>query len=374
MKSIPSANLNSLVITAFISINMLLGPITPFQIDARAENKEPESEDSQQRWTAFPILASSPETGFIFGGMLFHFFPVDDLEEQASTIDLMTFMTTEKQFLFVVSPNIFWQNSRYRFQTSFLYSSWIANFYGIGNESPDHAEEYESESFGASFTFERKIRDTFILGILGSYSYENMSTQARGMLQSADVIGIEDYKYGGLGYRIGYDARDNTNSPGSGSLAVYEAVWAEKFFGSDYNFSLQSLDLRYYIPFSSNNVLAFSAQIRDSNGQVPFRLLPSPDGTMLLRGIENGRYRDDLMVGMQGELRFPVWKRFSGTVFAEAAQVAHEFSDIEISSFTQSLGIGFRYALNPDQRFNLRADLAWVDNGFGAIINVREAF
>ena len=55
-------------------------------------------------------------------------------------------------------------------------------------------------------------------------------------------------------------------------------------------------------------------------------------------------------------------------------QVANDYSDIEFSSFKTSIGLGIRYALNPEQRFNIRADIAWVDGGFGAVINVREAF
>ncbi len=35
---------------------------------------------------------------------------------------------------------------------------------------------------------------------------------------------------------------------------------------------------------------------------------------------------------------------------------------------------GLRYTLNPEQRFNLRADIGWVDDGIGVIVNIREAF
>jgi outer membrane protein assembly factor BamA len=374
MQLLSSGTLKTIALAACFLISFSFAPVTAFQASEQADNDELETAGGQQRWAAFPILASSPETGFLFGGMLFHFFPVVDPDRQASTIDLMTFLTTEKQYLIMLSPNIFFENNRYRFNSSVFYSSWIANYYGIGNDSPDDPEEYEAESYGATITMEMKIRNCFILGILGAYSFENMSTEAGGMLQTGAVIGSADYEFLGLGFRAGYDTRDNTNSPRGGVLAAYEIRWAEKDFGSDHSFSIQSLDLRYYLPVSMDKVLAFSAQIHDGNGQVPFRLLPSPDGTMLLRGIENGRYRDEVLLGLQSEFRFPIRKKFSGTVFAEAAQVAHDFSAIELPSFKTSLGIGFRYALNPDQRFNLRADIAWVDNGFAAIINVREAF
>ena len=35
---------------------------------------------------------------------------------------------------------------------------------------------------------------------------------------------------------------------------------------------------------------------------------------------------------------------------------------------------GLRYALNSEQRFNIRLDIAWVDDGIGVVVNIREAF
>ena len=102
--------------------------------------------------------------------------------------------------------------------------------------------------------------------------------------------------------------------------------------------------------------------------------MQGPDGTLILRGIENGRYRDKDMVALQSEYRVPVHGKFSGTVFAEAAQVAPRLGDMVANRFITSVGMGFRYALNPSQRFNVRGDVAWVDNGMAMIINVREAF
>jgi len=336
------------------------------------DSKEPATK--QQRWAAFPILASSPETGFMFGGMLFHFLPVDSPSQQASTIDLMAFATTKDQYEISLSPNIFIDDYRYRFNSSFFYYSWTANYYGIGNDSSDDKEEYNSEGHGVNITFEREWFDSFVTGLLGSYSSEDVTTKAGGMLQTQNVPGSTDFNSVGLGIRVGFDTRDNTNAAHIGTLAVLELTWYDKAFGSDYDFNIQSLDLRHYIPVLENSVLALSVQFKDSHGEVPIRLLPSPDGTMLLRGIENGRYRDNMLLGFQSEFRFPVRNKFSGTLFAEAAQVARDYSDLAIDSFKTSIGAGIRYALNPEQRFNLRADVAWVDNGIGLIINVREAF
>jgi len=371
--------LQTLTIPLAVAFYTAFSPSTLYadQTGAKSDNsniKKEESIKKQQRWAAFPIIASSPETGFMLGGMLFHFLPVKNHGQQASTIDIRTFATTEEQYHISLSPNVFFKDNRYRFNSSIIYSSWTANYYGLGNNSSDDNEKYEANSLGATATIEMKVFDSLILGLLGSYTSEDITTETGGMLQTENVVGATDVDYGGLGIRVGYDTRDNTNAPHTGALAVYESTWFDGNFSSDHNFNIQSLDIRYFTEISKDNILAFSTQMKDSHGQVPFRVLSSPDGTMLLRGIENGRYRDKILLGFQSEYRFPVSKKFTGTAFAEAAQVASEYSDIEISSFKTSLGAGIRYALNPKQRFNIRADIAWVDDGVGVIINVKEAF
>jgi len=364
------------LIIAFFSA-FLFSPLHADQIETKTDdsnNIKEEPIDKQQRWAAFPIISSSPETGLQLGGMLFHFFPVQDSRQQASTIDIRTFATTEEQYFISLSPNIFFKNNRFRFNASAAYSSWTANYYGLGNNSSNDNEAYEAQSLIAMTTIETKIFDSLIFGLLGSYITEDITTKIDGMLQSENIVGSKDSEYASFGIRVGYDTRDNTNAAHAGTLAAFESIWFDKNLGSDYNFNIQSLDLRHFTSISKDNVLALSAQMKDSHGQVPFRLLPSPDGTMLLRGIENGRYRDKILLGFQSEYRFPVSKNFTGAAFAEAAQVAHEYTDIATSSFKTSLGAGFRYALNSKQRFYLRADFAWVDNGFGVIVNVKEAF
>jgi outer membrane protein assembly factor BamA len=367
-----------LVLLAVLSLlsfsHLPLGADEPQSEKDDSQMQEVEPGKKQQRWAAFPIIASSTETGLMLGGMLFHFLPVDEPGRQASTIDLMAFATTEDQYQVILSPHLFLDDNRYHLNLSLNYSSWEANYYGIGNDASDEKETYQSDSFGATFMLERKFYDAFVAGLTGAYASEAMTTEAGGMLQTENIAGSEDFVYAGFGIRAGYDTRDNTNAPGSGALATFDSAWFGDYLGGDHDFDIQALDLRYYVPVREEKVVALAMQITEAHGQVPFRLLPSPDGTELLRGIENGRYRDRILLGVQSGYRFPVWKRFSGALFAEAAQVANDYSDIEFSSFKTSVGLGVRYALNPDQRFNIRADIAWVDGGFGVVLNVREAF
>ncbi len=331
----------------------------------------------QQLWAAFPIVSSSPETGLMLGGMFFHFFPVDDLDKQASSIDLMAYGTTEGQYALSVSPNIFIDDGLYLINAMVQWSFWTANYHNLGNNSSDISEKYESADVEGSLKLQRRLfNKSMTLDFIVKFQDIDIKIEAGGMLDSGHINGHEDGRYIGAGMAVGYDTRDNTNSPRKGSLVRYEYIAFDSDRGSDLDFNIQTWDLRHYHKTSAekNSVLAIAAQIRDTQGDVPFRQLSSPDGTMILRGIENGRYRDNDMLALQAEYRFPIKGRFSGAAFAEVAQVVKHLSEIDIDAFKTSLGGGIHYALNPGQRLNIRADVAWVDDGMGMIINIRSAF
>lgn len=358
------------------SLLSLAGALCAEELAVHTSDAKPIAATDQQRWAAFPIIASSPETGQMLGGMLFYFFPVDELGKQASTIDTMIYGTTKGQYGVQVSPNIFFDAGRYRLNAMLSRSIWQANYYGIGMDSPDAAEKYKSSNLQGVLTLERRFGDDFVLDIMGLYDSNDITVQQGGMLETERVPGYDDGTYNGLGFEGGYDTRDNTNSPTEGVVVRYRYAKYASGLGSDLEFNLQNWDVRHYrkTEWMKDSVLALAATVRRTNGEVPFRYLSSPDGTLILRGIENGRYRDRDMLALQSEWRFPIHGRFSATAFAEAAQVAPRLGEMTAGRFVTSLGAGIRYALNPDQRFNVRGDLAWVDHGVGMIIYVREAF
>ena len=186
------------------------------------DSQELSDEKKQQRWAAFPVIASSPETGLMLGGMLFHFFPTDEPDQQASTIDMMVYGTTEGQYAVSASPNMFLSDGKYRVNASVYYNYWQANYYQIGNNSSDLYEEYDSTNYGASLAVERRYFDSFILDLVGHYEKTDMDILAGGMLASGNIPGSVDGEYIGAGLAFGYDTRDNTNAPAKGVLSRYE--------------------------------------------------------------------------------------------------------------------------------------------------------
>jgi outer membrane translocation and assembly module TamA len=97
-------------------------------------------------------------------------------------------------------------------------------------------------------------------------------------------------------------------------------------------------------------------------------------GGRLLRGMLEGRYRDDLFIGGQAEYRFPLWWRFGGVTFAGLGRVAGAFEELDLTGLKHSVGAGLRFAVKPDERINLRFDAATADGAFNLYFGIGEAF
>ncbi len=338
------------------------------------EKKTLSKTEEKQKWATSPVIASSPETGLILGGMLFYFLHDANHRNNTSTIDVIGFGTTKGQYRFLVSPDMYFSRNLYHLNTKLSAKFWKANFYGIGNNSPDNPEEYESTNIEIDISFERYFLDNFSIGPAFSYEKESMNVRPGGVFSTSEIKGSENGTYSGIGFSMGYDTRDNFNSPLRGDFLRYKYLNYNNAFGSDYDFRVQSIDLRHYFQTSKDTTLALAAHSRFSRGDVPFLYLSTPDGTDILRGIEKGRYLDRDLLALQSEFRFPIKQKFSGAVFYELAQVASDLEKMQIKDFKSSVGAGIRYALNQEEKFNLRFDFSWVDNGPGLIVNIREAF
>ena len=342
--------------------------------DQKTGKKDIGDAEARRSWTFFPIIAYNSETGLILGASTFYFPPESNRLSKKSSIDIFVFGTTKGQFFLNLMPNLISRDDKYRLRTKIMGTYWKSKFYGIGNNTPDMYEEYETSGYRIELSLDRRFPGGFTLGPIVDFRMEKVDPQSGGLLATGIISGAGEGTYSGLGISAGYDTRDNLNAPHSGNLARYEYVNYLSEIGSDLDFNTQAFDLRHYFPTSQRTTLAVAGHMRISRGNIPFRLLSKPDGVKILRGIENRRYIDRDLLAFQMEFRFPVKGRFSAAVFADIAQVANDISNVKIDEFKSSVGGGIRYALNKEQRFYMRIDLAWVDSGAGIVVSVREAF
>jgi len=93
-----------------------------------------------------------------------------------------------------------------------------------------------------------------------------------------------------------------------------------------------------------------------------------------MRGYYDGRYRDKSAIAYQTEYRTMFLKRWGAVAFANIGSVYSDIDEIELKDFKASFGIGGRFLLIPEDKINLRLDLAMGNNSFGFYFIIEEAF
>jgi hemolysin activation/secretion protein len=126
---------------------------------------------------------------------------------------------------------------------------------------------------------------------------------------------------------------------------------------------------------SDNRVLATNLNGAAAAGDMPFYMLPTIGGGAYgLRGYQQGRYRDRVMVTGQAELRLHSAGRFGGVVFGGFGQVAPSIGELTEARVLPAGGVGLRFQITQIYRMHMRVDYAWgVDEGI-LYFGVSEAF
>ncbi len=327
-----------------------------------------------QSWVLLPIIARTEETGMQYGAMAVYFPEKASTGTRASSIGLSARTTQKNQQIADIFADFYMPGDEWKVKPRITYEAWPANYYGIGNDTPGRPELYDSDNLEAYLYVERRAWGNYFTGAGYRYRKDTVKPLAGGRLESDGAPGAKGMEVSGLEASIGYDTRDNTFAPYMGNLMSLEAFVYRGFLGSAFDYEVGQVDLRHYTELADNNVLALAMFFRYSSTGTPLLELSSPDGAKLLRGIENGRYRDQDMVSLQTEYRFPVWWRFGATLFGEAAQVSPSPSQFTADRFKYGVGAGVRFALNPSERYNARLDVSYVDGGVGVVIYIKEAF
>lgn len=343
---------------------------------APAEAKEEESEDGLD-WV--PIVAFLPETGFLLGGYgVYHFrFAGQPASEPASTVPLLVAVTSKKELGVELSPEFFLPGKAYWLTGDFTGRLVPDNsFFGLGNDTRTADEEtYRALAFGADTEWRRLVVGGLYLGVLQTLQWRAVEkVDPDGLLAMIDPPGIGGGWTSGLGPQLAYDTRDNTHAPRRGSFAVLSLPIFGPSTGSEWAFTRITLDVRHFLSLSGPHVLAFHLLFDAVLGTAPFDRLPEIASSNAMRGYLRGRFRDRQALSFEVEYRFPIFWRFGGVVFAGVGQVASSATDMRIERFHVAGGVGIRFTLVPEERLNLRLDVAAAPDGVHPYFAPDEAY
>jgi len=356
--------------------------------NASPKATEVSATDGAQRWAFVPILISNAETGVQVGALVMRFLNPGDTADNPSTVELAARVSQKSQMQVDVVPEWYLDHNRLHIVGDLDYIRWPADFYGIGNGSDipiDSADAYLAQGFSGDLTAEREILPKLFLGPRARFNYEDISSKSPHALLIDTVPGKDGGLVSGLGGVLTYDDRDAIYWARRGGILRAKGLWYRSWWGSDFDYDAYCLEARRFFPVSATGALGFAATFELHDGDVPFRELSTANGDQLMRGLVRGKYRDLDMLILQAEYKsyLPDWdwlshpwvrNRIGWAVFAEAGQVAHSPGDISWEGYRAGYGIGLRYAMNPAQRLNIRADLGFVDNGIAPAIDIKEAF
>ena len=347
----------------------------------RAQQSSPSDSLRQKRnsLVALPYAYYTPETKFAFGaGGVYSFRPSDSApSDRPSNVRIALTYTQLNQIILALLPEIYLMKGQYYFSAFYGYYGYPSKFWGIGNVTPDRAEEsYTQNDFESSTDVQREIRPGLYVGL--RYQYQDMEVKdaaPNGVLRDRAIPGSRGGTASGLGVVINHDTRNHVYQPSKGFYNRFYAMFFGGTIGSDYTFTVLSVDLRKYYTVFGSHVLALQTYDGFIIGDPPFQMMNLLGGSYYMRGYYRGRYRDKNMITFQGEYRFPVFWRLGAVGFVGLGDVNDDITAFRLDQFKSSLGFGFRFVFDARERINARLDVGFGNgDNAGIYAMVLEAF
>ncbi len=343
-----------------------------------AQQSKPDSTQAKRTgWTGYPFIFYTPETKTGGGGAINYFFREagSAVNARPSTLVPVFVYTQRQQISSTLMSDVYWKQEQNHFVGMLSYANWPNQFYGIGNNTSNEAEDFTQRVFVLDLRYLRQMWRGMYAGVQYLFLNSKLTeTEAGGKLASRDILGSEAGTASGVGAIVNWDTRDNIFYASSGSYYQLSARLFHDRLSSDFDFTNYQIDLRQYFSLASSHVLAVQGYMNVINGDPPFYMMSTLGGQNLMRGLYEGRYRDRNVIAAQVEYRLPVWRRIGAAAFAGLGEVAPKIGGFELKNFKHTAGLGLRYQLVPAEKINLRMDFGWSKDSSGFYLALTEAF
>jgi hypothetical protein len=299
-----------------------------------------------------PVVFSTPETGFGFGGggQLFLMGEENIFRSRKSNIFFSGFYTANSQLVIQALPQIYFGAGDYYLDGSYEYRVYPNKFWGIGNDTPESNEEdYDMTSHKFRVDFLKRLPPSLNFGLRFHFeNHEVTEVEEGGLLASGEVLGSDRAVIVGLGAIFTLDTRDQVEDPKGGYYVNFNAQFSSENFGSTHGFNRFITDLRAYRPLGEKSLLAARLYVENNFGDVPFQAKAQFGGGDMARGYFKGRFIDDQMYVLNQDF-------FKGPHF--------------------SAGGGIRFKILKDQNTLVRLDAGFGEDGnSGFYFGVNQAF
>src|SRR5262249_31280936 len=242
--------------------------------DMKVEVSEGVSEEASGSGRVIvPLLIYTPETHVALGGLVVGFFRVGNAppESRVSSVAVDVLVTTRRQAIFEVMPDLWWDNESSHVFGKLDYQRFPDNFWGIGPYAPDSAkEQYDRDRVRMRVDLQRRIISRLYAGAHAEFTwYDATYTDPNGTFARTDVPGEEGGFTSGFGPTLTWDSRDNTVSSRSGTLL--SAMWVGyPPVISRYAFWRLPTEARQFFPVGQESALAIRYYGEFQAGKVPY--------------------------------------------------------------------------------------------------------
>lgn len=349
-----------------------LEPTSPVQ---KPDAKQPGEANEEPANVIVPLLMYTPETHVGFGGLFVHFFrPPPDKKEPVSSFAFFAIGTTRRQAILEAHPDFYFWSGALRLFGKIEFQYFPDSFWGVGPHTQDEDEErYIRQRFRIKANGHYRIVGPLYAGLsLDAMDYR-ASYSDDGIFANETFIGEEGGLTTGAGPTAVYDTRDSTVNSRSGTLLGTSFLWFSPPF-SDYKFRKFVLEARQFFDLGNRHAIGARFYGEIQGGAVPYYHLAMLGGDEMLRGYYLGRYRDETLMEIEAEYRYPIYWRFSGVAFAGAGEVASTVSDLLHEPIRWAVGGGGRFSLSDSERLNLRLDAGFGIDTWGVYFTAKEAF
>ena len=328
-------------------------------------------DDDRSPWSVFPVISYSPETSALLGGGAVYTFRADDgrdpngREARRSSIAAISAYSFKSQFFISLSPSVYLDGEAWHAEGGLALRRFPSTFYPIGKHTTaDRAEDYTDLGLSALAALTRRLAGSFRTGGQIALYYSKIGdVEPGGDLDRGRVAGSDGGRLAGLGPRMIWDDRDNDFSTRRGGRYSLSATYFGQDWGSEFGVSSYELDARQFFALGGEHVIGAQVYGLANFGNVPFQAMAALGGANKMRGYFEGRFRDLCMFEVQVEYRMHLFWRFGGAIFAGAGDVGRSVDDFAPEDVKVAGGGGLRFALNQDDRVNLRLDAAGAGNG-----------
>ncbi len=330
-------------------------------------------------WVVLPIPKASPAIG---GGLQLvgaRFFKADPESQPSVVGGGVGYYSSETWFAGAGGAYNF-AGDRWRITGGAAYLDARYDFYGIGNDAGDNGIVFPIRQTGTA-VFAKVLRRVGSSWYVGA-GYRYFDSQVSLRVSVPNFPDIEEALQNGV--RIissgptlaaSYDTRDLNMNPRTGSYVEFDAIFPSNSFASDENYQRATIKANRYWPIGDKTVLAGRVSACGASDNTPFFDLCFLGADNDIRGYTAGRYQDLTLIATQAELRVQFSPRWGGVVFGGIGQVAPDFGELKSDDWLPAAGFGVRWMAAPQNKVNIRADLAWGE-GEDALfyLSIGEAF